>query len=163
MVDQHEALAFVLRSSSSKKLPKKKKKNFNTAPPFPLRFSLLSFFPKEPLNRSRNPILVWRKSQIFRLQLIDNFGPFNIIIRTFGELQSCRPFKLTFQPNLNHLDWISEPKVMSKILTDVQAKILIWIGLGFCANFLWFLVSVGLKFNWVGLLLNSCLVGCKLT
>ena len=113
MVDQHEALAFVLRSSSSKKLPKKKKK-LQYGTPSPLRFSPLSFFPKEPLNRSRYPILVWRKSQIFRLQFIDNFGPFNIIIRTFGELQSCRPFKLTFQPNLNHLDWISEPKVMPK-------------------------------------------------
>ena len=146
MVDKHEALPFVLRSSSSKRL--QKKKNFNTAPLFPLKFSPLSFFPKEPLNRSRNPILVWRKSQIFRLQLIDNFGPFNIIIQTFGELQSCSPFKLIFQPNLNHLDWISEPKVMLKILTDVQAGILI---------------RIGLEFNWVGLLLNSCLAGCKLT
>ena len=67
------------------------KKYFNAAPPFPLRFFLLSFFPKEPLNRSRNPIPVWRKSQIFRLQLTDDFGPFKIIIRTFGKLQSCSP------------------------------------------------------------------------
>ena len=36
---------------------------------------------------------------------------------------------------------------MPKILTDVQVGILIRIGLGF---------------NWVGLLLNSCLAGCKL-
>ena len=128
MVDQHEALAFVLRKTPKKILQMRH--------PLFLSGFPLSFFPKEPLNRLRNPILVWRKSQIFRLQLIDNFGPFNIIIRTFGELQSCRPFKLTFQPNLNHLDWISEPKVMLKILTDVQAGILIRIGLGFGANFL---------------------------
>ena len=69
----------------------KKKKNFNAAPPFPLRFFPLSFFPKEPLNRSRNPIPVWRKSQIFRLQLTNDFGPFNFIIQTFGKLQSCSP------------------------------------------------------------------------
>ena len=115
--------------------------------PFSSQVSLLSFFPKELLNRSRNPIPVWRKSQIFRLQLTDDFGP----------------FKLTFQPNLNHLDWISKPKVMPKILTDVQAEILIRIGLGFGANFLWFLAPIGLEFNWVGILLNSCLAGCKLT
>ena len=57
----------------------KKKKKFNAAPPFPLRFSPLSFFTKEPLNRSRNPIPVWRKSQIFRIQLTDDFGPFNFV------------------------------------------------------------------------------------
>ena len=51
---------------------------------------------------------------------------------------------------------------MPKILTDVKAEILIRIGLGFGANFLWFLAPVGLKFDWVGLLLNSCLAGCKL-
>ena len=59
--------------------------------PFPFRFLLSPFFPKEPLNRSRNPIPVWRKSQIFRLQLTDDFDPFNFIIRTFGKLQSCSP------------------------------------------------------------------------
>ena len=72
------------------------------------------------------------------------------------------PSKLTFQPNLNHLDWTSESKVMPKILTDVQAGILIRIGLGFGVNFLWFLAPIGLTFNWVDLLLNSCLAGCKL-
>ena len=41
---------------------------------------------------------------------------------------------------------------MPKILTDVQARIVIQIGLGFGANFLWFLTLIGLKFNWVGLL-----------
>ena len=51
---------------------------------------------------------------------------------------------------------------MPKILTDVQAEILIQIELGFGANFLWFLASIGLKFDWVGLLLNSCLAGFKL-
>ena len=66
-------------------------KFFYEAPPFPLRFLLFSFFPKEPLNRSRNPIPVWRKSQIFMLQLTDDFGPFNVIIRTFGKLRSCIP------------------------------------------------------------------------
>ena len=106
--------------SSDPPLQKDSQKNFNAALPFPLRLSPPSFFPKESLNRSRNPIPVWRKSQIFRLQLTDDFGP----------------FKLTFQPNLNHLDWISKPKVMPKILTDVQAEILIRIGLGFGANFL---------------------------
>ena len=114
--------------------------------PFSSQVSPLSFFPKESLNGSRNPIPVWRKSQIFRFQLTDDFGPFNVIIRTFGKLQSCSPLSY-FHPNLNHLNWISEPKVMPKILTDVQAGIQIWIGLGF---------------NWVGLLLNSCLAGCKL-
>ena len=109
---------------------------FKCGTPFSSQVSPLSFFPKEPLNRSRNPIPVWRKSQIFKLQLTDDFGPFN---------------------------WISEPKVMPKILTDVQARILIRIGFRFGANFLWFLAPVGLKFNWVGLLLNSCLAGCKLT
>ena len=138
MVDQHEALALVLRSSSSERLPQA---NSSMWHPLSSQVSPLSFFPKETLNRSRNPIPVWRKSQIFRLQLTDNFGPFNVIIQTFGKLQ------LNFQPNLNHLDWISEPKVMSKILTDVQTRILIRIGLGF---------------NWVSLLLNSCLAGCKL-
>ena len=59
--------------------------------PFSSQVSPLSFFPKEPLNRSRNPIPVWRKSQIFRLQLTDDFGPFNVIIQTFGKLQSCSP------------------------------------------------------------------------
>ena len=116
------------------------------------------------LNRSRNLITswipVWRKSQIFRLHLTDVFGPFSFRIWTFGKLQSCSP--LSFQPNLNHLDWISEPKVMSKILTDVQAEILIRIGLGFDVNFLWFLAPIGLKFDWIGLLLNSCLAGYKL-
>ena len=66
-------------------------KFFYAAPPFPLRFSPLFFFPKEPSNRSRNSIPVWRKSQIFSLQLIDDFGPFNVIIWTFGKLQSCSP------------------------------------------------------------------------
>ena len=51
---------------------------------------------------------------------------------------------------------------MPKILTDMQAGILIQIGLGFGANFLWFLAPIGLKFDWAGLLLNSCLTGCKL-
>ena len=51
---------------------------------------------------------------------------------------------------------------MLKILTDVQAGILIRIGLGFGVNFLWFLAPIGLKFDWAGLLLNSCLAGCKL-
>ena len=124
MVDQHEALAFVLRSSFSERLPKQV---LLCGTPFSSQVSPLSLFPKEPLNRSRNPIPVWRKSQIFRFQSTDDFGLFNVIIRTF---------KLTFQPNLNHLDWISEPKVMPKILTDVQAGILIRIGLGFGANFL---------------------------
>ena len=41
---------------------------------------------------------------------------------------------------------------MPKILTDVQAGILIRIGLRFGANFLLFLDPIGLKFNWVGLL-----------
>ena len=41
---------------------------------------------------------------------------------------------------------------MSKILTDVQAGILIRIRLGFGANFLSFLAPIGLAFNWVGLL-----------
>ena len=59
--------------------------------PFSSQVSPLSFFPKEPLNRSRNPIPIWRKSQIFRLQLTNDFGPFNVIIRTFGKLQSCSP------------------------------------------------------------------------
>ena len=114
--------------------------------------NLSEFCPKEPLNRSRNPITswipVWRKSQIFRLHLNDDFGPFNVWIWTFGKLQSCSPF----QTNLNHLNWTSELKVMPKILTDVHAGILIRIGLGFSANFLWFLTLIGLKFNWVGLL-----------
>ena len=43
-------------------------------------------------------------------------------------------------------------KIYAKKLTDVQAGILIRIGLGFGANFLWFLAPIGLKFNWVGLL-----------
>ena len=43
---------------------------------------------------------------------------------------------LTFQPNLNHRNWTSEPKVMSNILTDVHAVILIQFGLEFGANFL---------------------------
>ena len=133
MVDQHEALAFVLRSLSSERLPKKV---LLCGTPFSSQVSPFSFFPKEPLNRSRNPIPVWRKSHIFRLQLTNDFGPFNVIIRTFGKLQSCSPLKLTFHPNLNHLYWISEPKVMPKILIDVQAEILIRIGLGFVANFL---------------------------
>ena len=34
------------------------------------------------------------------------------------------------------LDWTSDPKVIPTILTDVQAGILIQIGLGFDANFL---------------------------
>ena len=51
---------------------------------------------------------------------------------------------------------------MPKILTDVQAGILIQIGLGFDANFLWFLAPIGLKFDWIGLLLNSCLARSKL-
>ena len=124
-------------------------KFFYAAPPFPLRFHP-SFFPKDPLNRSKNPNPVWRKSKIFRLQLTDDFGPFKVIIRTFDKLQSCSP--LTFQHNLNHLDWTSEPKVMPNILTNVQAGILIRIGLRFGANFLWFLAPIGLKFNWVGIL-----------
>ena len=56
--------------------------------PFSSQVSPLSFFPKEPLNRSRNLIPVWGKSQIFRIQLTDVFGPFNVIIRTFGKLQT---------------------------------------------------------------------------
>ena len=51
---------------------------------------------------------------------------------------------------------------MPKILTDVQAGILIRIGLGFGVNFLSFLAPIRLKFNWLGLILNSCLAGCKL-
>ena len=54
---------------------------------------------------------------------------------------------------MNHRDWTSEPKVMSKILTDAQTGILIRIGFGFGANFFWFLAPIRLKFNWVGLLL----------
>ena len=41
---------------------------------------------------------------------------------------------------------------MLQILTGAQARILIQIGFGFCANFLWFLTPIGLKFNLVGLL-----------
>ena len=41
-----------------------------------------------------------------------------------------------FPAHLNYLDWTSDPKVMPKILTDMQARILIRIGLGFGANFL---------------------------
>ena len=89
LVDQHEALALVLRSSSSERLPKK---ILQCGTPFSSQVSLLSFFPKVPLNRSRNPIPIWRKSQIFRLQLTENFGPFNFIIQTFGKLQSFIPF-----------------------------------------------------------------------
>jgi len=40
---------------------------------------------------------------------------------------------------------------MPKILLGVQARILIQIGLGFGANFLWYLTPIGLKLNWVGL------------
>ena len=65
----------------------------------------------------------------------------------FWQTTKLYPFKLTFHPNLNHLDWTSEPEVMLKILTNVQAGILI---------------RNGLEFDWVGLLLNSCLAGCKL-
>ena len=113
--------------------------------------SLIEFCPKKSLHRLKNLITswipVWRKSQIFRLHLTDVFGPFTLWIRTFGKLQSCSPFKLNFHPNLNHLDWTFELKVMPKILTDVQVGILIRIGLGFGANFLWFLTPIGLKFN----------------
>ena len=86
LVDQHEALTFVLRSPSSERLPKQV---LLCGAPLSSQVSPPSFFPKEPLNRSRNPIPVWRKFQIFRFQLTDNFGPFNVIIRTFGKLQSC--------------------------------------------------------------------------
>ena len=114
------------------------------------------FFPKKPLNRLRNPITswipVWRKSQFFRFQLTDVFGPFKFRIRTFGKLKSCSPFKLYFQPNLNQLNWTSAPKVMLQILTGVQAGILVRIGLGLGANFFWFLTPIELEFNWVGLL-----------
>ena len=41
---------------------------------------------------------------------------------------------------------------MLQILTGTQAGIQIQIGLGFGANFLWFLAPIGLEFNWVGLL-----------
>ena len=41
---------------------------------------------------------------------------------------------------------------MSKILTNMQAGILIRIGLGFGVNFLSFLTPIGLEFNWVDLL-----------
>jgi len=41
---------------------------------------------------------------------------------------------------------------MLKILIDMQARILIRIGLGFDANSIWFLAPIGLKFNWVSLL-----------
>ena len=53
---------------------------------------------------------------------------------------------------MNHLDWMPESKVMSKILTGVQAGILIRIGLGFGANFFLFLAPIKVKFNWIGLL-----------
>ena len=62
------------------------------------------FCPKEPLNRSRNPItnliLVWRKSQVFRLHLTDIFGPFNFRIRTYGKLQSCSLLSYIYSPTL---------------------------------------------------------------
>ena len=88
LVDQHEALTFVLRSPTLERLPKQV---LLCGAPFSSQVSPLSFFPKELLNRSRNLIRVWRKSQIFRLQLTDDFGPFNVIIWTFGKLQSCIP------------------------------------------------------------------------
>ena len=77
--------------SSNPPLQKDSPKNTSMRHPLFLSGFLFSFFPKGPLNRSRNPIPVWRKSQIFRLQLTDDFGPFNVIIRTFGKLQSCSP------------------------------------------------------------------------
>ena len=70
------------------------KKTLQCGIPFSSQVSLcflLSFFPKELLNRSSNPIPVWRKSQIFKHQLTEDFGPFNVIIRTFGKLQSYSP------------------------------------------------------------------------
>ena len=43
-----------------------------------LALASFEFFPKESLNRSRNPITswipVWRKSQTFRLHLIDDLA-----------------------------------------------------------------------------------------
>ena len=77
--------------SSDPPLQKDFQKILQCGTPFSSQVSPLSFFPKEPLNRSRNPIPIWRKSQIFRLQLTNDFGPFNVIIRTFGKLQSCSP------------------------------------------------------------------------
>ena len=63
--------------------------------PLALALVSLNFSLKEPLNRLRNPITSWipvcRISQIFRLQLTDDFGPFNFKIWTFGKLQSCSP------------------------------------------------------------------------
>ena len=60
-----------------------------------LALASFEFCPKEPLNRSRNSIissiLIWRKSQIFRLHLTNDFGLFNVRIQTFGKLQNCIP------------------------------------------------------------------------
>ena len=73
------------------------------------------------------------------------------LVSEFGLLVNYKvvALKLNFQPNLNHLDWTSEPKVMPKILTDVQAEILIRIGLGFGVNFFDSLLQVDL--NLIGL------------
>jgi len=54
----------------------------------------------------------------------------------FGLLVRVVAFKITLQPNLNHLNWTSKLKVMPKIQTGVQTGILVRIGLGFGANFL---------------------------
>ena len=35
------------------------------------------------------------------------------------------------------------------MLKHAKFEILIWIGLDFDANFIWFLATIGLKFNWV--------------
>ena len=119
MVDQHEALAFVLRSSSTERLPKKKKKlQCGTCSP---STGLAEFCPKELLNRLRNLITswipVWRKSQIFRLHLTDYFVPFNFRIRAFGKLQSCSPLiNFTAQLESSRLD----------IWTEIYAKNTNW-------------------------------------
>ena len=42
---------------------------------------------------------------------------------------------MLFDNGLNNLDWTFKLKVMPKILTDVQAGILIQIGFGFGVNF----------------------------
>ena len=89
LVDQHEAAPLCPQKDS-------KQNSSNAA---------LNFCPKEPLNRSRNPIPVWRKSQIFRLHLTDYFVPFNFRIRAFGKLQSCSPLiNFTAQLESSRLD-----------------------------------------------------------
>ena len=155
MVDQHEAAPLCPQKDS-------KENSSNAAPPFPLRFLIPLFSPKEPLNRSRNPIPIWRKFQIFRLHLTDYFGPFNFRIRAFVNYKVVA-LKLFFQPSLNHLDWTSEPKVMLKILNDMQAGILIRIGLGFVQISFDSLLQLDLNLIRLVFSLNSCLAGCKLT